>query len=275
MIDILEASVDEIFEACTQIVPRRSRVSGLGALGEDALLNEKETTGVAAAIRLVDGTDRAAVERQRRTADAQRKLAARTALRLVLAHRLGAEARHAGDLDIVRTCRRCLQDHGKPRLPGGELALSSSASGRRILVAVGEPDTDVGVDIERIPADLHEGFDDYALSPLEKRLLPSGAEGTRTRIGSWVAKEAVLKSTGLGLDYPPWGLTISQLREGALPGGSGEAARSRWGTVLEAQTPTAPGAGVMLLPTAGGYLGAVAAGRIQSLRQVRVSEIAA
>ena len=104
-------------------------------------------------------------------------------MRLLLAARAGAPMRDAGALAIDRTCTQCGEQHGQPRVDG--LSISSSTSGPHVLVAVGDADGPVGVDVEVVPDALWTGFDAYALHPDERGSMPEGADGISQRIRAW------------------------------------------------------------------------------------------
>ncbi|MFE5776201.1 4'-phosphopantetheinyl transferase family protein [Brachybacterium sp. NPDC056505] len=145
----------------------------------------------------------------RRGAHAERTLAGRVALRLLLAHVLGAPAAEAPLLPIERTCDVCGEPHGRPRTAGA--ALSGSASGPHVLVAVAacedgaEEPPPLGVDIQELPRTLWDGFDAAVLHP-DEHLTESA--GPRARVDLWTRKEAVLKAAGVGLRIDPHRLRL-------------------------------------------------------------------
>ncbi|MGW2642779.1 4'-phosphopantetheinyl transferase family protein [Streptomyces sp. NPDC001348] len=146
--------------------------------------------------------------------DRRRWVAARVALRTLLAGYLGISP----DRVTLEHGR-----HGKPGLPGqgrDGLSFNLSHSRDRALLAVcrGAP---VGVDLEHLsagPADA-AGLDDLAVSMLAPeelraylRLPPERRRAALLR--RWTAKEAVLKATGRGV-------TLSAARRLVVPDGSG------------------------------------------------------
>jgi 4'-phosphopantetheinyl transferase len=142
----------------------------------------------------------------RRPEDRQRFLAGAALSRLLLGAHCGTLPE---DLTIDRTCVRCGQPHGKPRLldPASDLEYSVSHAGERIAVAIarGGP---VGVDVEslqRIP-DV-ETLAPHVLSAPERAA--EKHQDVDDFLRYWARKEAVLKATGDGLRAPMAELTIS------------------------------------------------------------------
>jgi 4'-phosphopantetheinyl transferase len=135
-----------------------------------------------------------AAERERRSAlrqpaDQARFTVATALVRLAAGRRLGLPA-HAVPID--RTCPDCGRPHGRPRLPGHDLAVSISHSADRVLVALaGAP---VGVDVEEIS-------DRVDPDELASHVLAAGERApTRPEFFCyWTRKEAVVKATGDGL----------------------------------------------------------------------------
>ena len=114
------------------------------------------------------------------------------------------------DVVIDRTCIRCGQPHGKPRLadPANDLEFSVSHAGERVVVALtrGGP---VGVDVEALNrrADV-DTLAPHVLSSVERDTGGVGADAARF-LRYWTRKEAVLKATGDGLRAPMTELTVS------------------------------------------------------------------
>lgn len=168
--------------------------------------------------------DQAHAATKRRHCDRRRALAARAALRLAGVQHRGEPLANAPLLEVTRRCPTCGGPHGPPELPGTSLGSSSSAD----VVLAGATGTEcaLGVDIERIPRRLFPGFDEYALDVRERRALPAGGpQRLRSRVVSWVLKEAVLKAAQVGLEHPPDQLTLSSAER-----------RSRWFGVHRAET---------------------------------------
>jgi 4'-phosphopantetheinyl transferase len=139
------------------------------------------------------------IERARRfhrQEDTLRHAYVRAALRDVLAERLGIAARD------VRFARG---PHGRPRIAdhhASPLDFNVSHSGAHGLIAVSE-ERRVGVDIEQCGAcaDWH-GLARSTLTPAEVTWIDSLPESTRPHAfcRAWVAKEALLKALGVGID---------------------------------------------------------------------------
>lgn len=181
----------------------------------DAVLSAGERMAGGDARRLVAPEDLAAADERVREEDRRRTLAGRLALRLLAGQRTGSGP---AALAIDRTCDRCGAPHGRPRMHG--LSASTSTSGGTVLVAVGPPDAELGVDVQAVPDRLWDGFDEYALHPAERR---AGLDAT-ARIRLWAEKEAVLKAAGLGLRAAPSRLRLAgdgpwrAVAETAIPG---------------------------------------------------------
>jgi 4'-phosphopantetheinyl transferase len=162
------------------------------------------SAGVEAACRRYGGLDaflsaaEAASSRRFRRAEDRRDYSASHALfRLLAAWRLGLGPGAAAGLEVRRTCTGCgSTEHGKPAVEG--VALSLSRSHGAVMAAAGPAAAGLGADIEKLPAAVFGGFDEFALAPGEARGL-SDPE----RIRLWVAKEAVLKAAGVGLALDP------------------------------------------------------------------------
>jgi 4'-phosphopantetheinyl transferase len=125
-----------------------------------------------------------------RAEDRARFTVATAVLRLVAGARLGLPPLR---VPVDRTCADCGRPHGRPWLPGHDLAVSISHSGDRVLVGVtaGAP---VGVDVEQISSRVDPG-------ELARHVLGDG-EPVPTRsefYRYWTRKEAVVKATGDGL----------------------------------------------------------------------------
>lgn len=127
--------------------------------------------------------------------------AVRAVTRGLLAERLGCAA---AAVPITRVCEHCGDpNHGRPRLEGaGGPAFGASHSGDRGLVAIADGVGALGIDLEviRPRADL----DRLAARVLDRRALArwrSEAEATALErfLRAWVAKEAYLKATGVGI----------------------------------------------------------------------------
>jgi 4'-phosphopantetheinyl transferase len=112
----------------------------------------------------------------------------------------------SNDFAIHHLCPQCGgADHGQPFVRGSSGAKSacvisfSRTSGFE--TAVAQSGGSVGIDIERVSRIALHSVDDVLLHPEERSALDrlGNAAAARYRALLWVAKEAVLKSTGSGL----------------------------------------------------------------------------
>lgn len=158
----------------------------------------------------------AAARRFRRSADRLDYEASHALFRLLAAWWLGLSPREAATLHIARHCGSCGgTDHGKPSVAG--VALSLSRSHGAVMAAAGPAGSTLGADIERVPEQVFDGFDDFAAAPAELAELALADARDRTRL--WVAKEAVLKAAGVGLAVEPSSVVLARPgHSGALPG---------------------------------------------------------
>lgn len=146
-------------------------------------------------VAVLDGHERARLERFRRPVDAARYLAAHALTRIVL----GGHLEHApAELVFDRTCH-CGEPHGKPTLAGGP-AFSFTHAGPVVGVAV-HPGGPVGLDVEPVRAmpDL-DGMARHVGAPAEP--------GAFFR--AWTRKEALLKATGDGLASPMAAIVLDE-----------------------------------------------------------------
>ncbi|MGH8778244.1 4'-phosphopantetheinyl transferase family protein [Paraburkholderia sp.] len=141
----------------------------------------------------VDDAERERAGRYRQFADRARFLAARVALRTLLAGRIG-EAPHALRFTTGR--------YGRPALDGyPALSFNVSHAGEHALIAISAGRV-VGVDIERVDRALDwRPLADLVCTPDERRALDSSATAQQLSgfLLSWTAKEALLKALGLGI----------------------------------------------------------------------------
>lgn len=126
-----------------------------------------------------------------------------------------ASAGGAAEVTLDRTCPRCGSPHGKPKVKGGDLELSVSHSGDRIVVAAARA-TPLGVDVEDAAGrprggDDPEALERYVLSGAELAAFVAQAAADRRRdfLVVWTRKEAVLKATGDGLNVALRDLVIT------------------------------------------------------------------
>ena len=143
----------------------------------------------------------------RQEADRRRFLTGRVLAKSVLAERLGLPS---GAIELDASCPDCAKQHGPPRLPGFDVALSISHSGDRIGLAVtnGCP---VGLDVESTARRADDALAAYALN--ETELAELGELPEQRRDGAfftyWTRKEALMKATGRGLRIALRGITLS------------------------------------------------------------------
>lgn len=211
MIHLLLATVDDVLDT------------------GDRLLGRTDGAGASA---LVDAADRAAAASKRAESDRRRTLAGRLALRLLTCAVQGRPVSDAPSLRVDRTCDRCGAPHGRPRL--AELSASTSSSGRLVLAAVAGDAARVGVDVEEYPERLWPGFDEYALHPAERQTVPSGRAGLVRRVQTWTAKEALLKSVGVGLRSEPAGFQVATTASARVTTAGG---RDGWRPVAQSDDP--------------------------------------
>lgn len=267
MITLLSASVDEVLAVCASLGGDSGDVLAVGS-GPD----RGRVPGLEPALRLLDDVDRAAVAAKQKPSDARRTLAGRAALRLVVAARVGAPASSAADVVVDRTCLTCGVPHGRPRVDG--LSVSSSSAGDRVLVAVAGAEVEVGVDVELVPDELFDGFDDFALHPSERRTLPDGPGRISTRITSWVEKEAVLKAAGIGLTTPLEDLLVAPApADRVVPPSVEMIGAWEWRPVVQTASRQLLGLSVTALPAPEGYRCAIAAREPRRMRAVQVDAL--
>ena len=139
-------------------------------------------------------SDRA--ERLRDFRDRQTYVFAHAALRLLLAHALGAQPR----------AEFATGAHGKPRLGPGHETVHFNLSYRRGMVALAVGDAPLGVDIEVVRPGIDMlGIGQRFFTEEENAFLavpPRGDLAARF-FGLWTRKEALVKAAGLGVDLMP------------------------------------------------------------------------
>jgi len=153
----------------------------------------------------LDEDERARALALRRAGDRLRYGATRSALRRLLARRLG---RGAAEL------RFAAGPHGKPALVGApEVAFNVSHSGAHALIALGGAGA-LGVDIEATGAGLPErGVLERVLTSAERAWVGTEPDAFYTL---WTAKEALLKAHGTGIRIAPDRLGLERDAQGAL-----------------------------------------------------------
>jgi len=216
--------------------------------------------------------ERASSLRFRRAEDRLDYAASHALFRLLAAWRLGGRVRSAAGLDVRRQCISCgSTEHGKPWVKG--VALSLSRSQGLVMAAAGPDGLPLGADIEKVPAEIFPGFDEYAVAASELPGPDAPGLSDVERIQLWVAKEAVLKAAGLGLALDP---SAVALLPAASPGAGVPAGRGAG--LWRAGSPGNPSVDGLLawsVPAPDGFAAAVAAGDGAPGRPVSLSEILA
>ncbi len=219
---------------------------GVGYLILPSVGLEAACSGVGGLDRFLSPEEKLTRRRFRTTADSRDYAASHVLLRLLAAHQLRLDPLAAPALDITRQCPGCdSTGHGRTVLPGMSLSLSRSRG--LVMAAVGPESASVGADVERVPAELFDGFDDYVLNPPAAAFI--GEADVQSRMRQWVAKEAVLKAAGIGLMVQPASVSLISGNDPA-------------GRLLRAYCPDQPmvhGLDVYPAPAGSGHLAAVAA----------------
>ena len=125
-------------------------------------------------------------------------------VRRCVARALGIPAR---DVVVDRTCDRCGEMHGRPKVAGSGLEISVSHSGDLVLVAVSDG-SPIGVDVESIAARGRVDHTELAMrvcDPIERPHVGS----LRDFLVYWTRKEALLKASGEGLRVPPADVVVT------------------------------------------------------------------
>jgi len=132
-------------------------------------------------------------------ADRLRFTVAAALLRLVV-------ARHAGvppeRVPVDRSCGRCGEPHGKPRIVDGDLHVSVSHSGTLAAVALTRA-APIGVDVEAVVERDTARLARLVLAPGER------LDHARDFFTYWCRKESVVKATGAGLRVPLTEVVVS------------------------------------------------------------------
>ena len=77
----------------------------------------------------------------------------------------------------------------------------------------------IGIDLEHSSGVIFPGFDDVALTPVERRLLAALApeQAMLWRTAAWARKEALLKARGMGLRIEPASVeAFAEPRDGTM-----------------------------------------------------------
>ena len=155
-----------------------------------------------------------------RREDRDRFTLAAALLRVVLAERFESAPT---EIQVDRTCDRCGEQHGRPRVPGYPVELSVSHSGEFAAVAVSTAGP-TGIDVEHArPLDHRSLWGDvFGPEDDEARSLAAFYRG-------WTRKESILKATGVGLALPMSAVRVTRTTEPpallAYPGEPGLRAR--------------------------------------------------
>lgn len=183
---------------------------GLGVEGLDALETER-------------------VSRLRRVDDRDRYLTAHHLARRVLGKYLGCAP---SEVAFDRTCARCGEQHGAPRVtgPAGRTGVAAVSGVSRLLSGTGLPSVSlthsgeiVGVALGRggpVGLDVEEPWPDDREAQLADMVRAPGDDPGVGLRELWVAKEAVLKAAGVGL--------AATMTEVALKGRNAEFSGRPW-----------------------------------------------
>ena len=166
----------------------------------------------------LDAPARERIERLRAERDRRRAIVAHGLLRRLCAAHLGLAATEIG---LRRECAVCgATEHGKPRVTLlGAAAMDAAASaalpevslshsGDLVVVALGPPGLDLGVDVEQVLPSLDwTPLRRHTFGEAEWLRTEDAADPGRARFQSWARKEAVTKAVGHGLD-----LALSDVR---------------------------------------------------------------
>ena len=138
-----------------------------------------------------------------------RYIAARAALRRLLADRVGCSP---------ATIRFSYGTNGKPMLESGRghVEFNLAHSGGEAVIALADG-ASIGVDIEFLrPIDDVESLARLVFSDAERRELKLAPDPVTAFLNGWTRKEAYVKALGLGLTAPLTEITVSLSRKAAL-----------------------------------------------------------
>lgn len=158
-------------------------------------------------LTLLSGAERDRFGAYRKREDRLRFLTGRVLAKTVAGQRLG---RSPGSVTFDATCADCGKQHGPPRLPGTDVALSISHAAERVGVALTRGPA-VGLDVEWTGRTADEALASYVLNDSEQAAWRELPEPDRSAafFAYWTRKEAAMKATGKGLRIPLRGLTMS------------------------------------------------------------------
>jgi 4'-phosphopantetheinyl transferase len=151
----------------------------------------------------LDAAERTRLHASRSATEHHRRLLGAALPRVAVAARTGTAP---GAVRIDRACADCGRQHGRPRVDGSDLDLSTSYAGGLMVVAVADS-CRVGVDVEEVP-------DATAVADVTSWLSGRGAELAPDELAVlWARIEAVAKCDGVGLRADPRQIAVSAARE--------------------------------------------------------------
>jgi 4'-phosphopantetheinyl transferase len=156
-------------------------------------------------LRLLNDVEQERRGRYRQEADRARFTVGAALLRLVVADELGVGPT---DVRVDRTCARCGEPHGKPRVSGADVYVSISHSGDKVALALTR-EAAIGVDVEAIGVRDVAGLARTVLVAAEPLSRPADF------FTYWCRKEAIVKATGDGLQVPLIEVVVSAADEPA------------------------------------------------------------
>lgn len=163
-------------------------------------------------LSLISATEKERYQSFRLQQDRDRALVSYALLRILVAKYLHKEPEV---VPINRTCPQCGKPHGKPTLVApftGQLEVSVSHSGDRIVIAIGKDP--LGIDIEQIRMDQAvEEMASAVLSPTEIKEVDTAKDPKRAFYTYWTRKEAITKALGQGIVLPLTEMEVSSYWE--------------------------------------------------------------
>ena len=140
---------------------------------------------------MLDPEELRRADRFRVTGAARRFVGARAALRMIL-----ARATRAQPADVTFL----IGEHGKPRLPTGELFFNASDSGDYVVIALASAEVGVDIELARVVR-RRDGLARRVCTDNELEMLARAPEREKDALllRLWTCKEAALKAVGIGL----------------------------------------------------------------------------